>query len=254
MCLIRLNPVFTVLTTCMSLTLPPTQNPKEIPLHCIIRVILLDKRNIMNKNNHNQCCWDDEAEVTEFDLVLQELQQTQSPLVLVPIFQPALNRFDLQLKNLTSTNQEALHSLSSYFNGFSSPRQMDHDLSVGVDPNHHNQHNNCIRMQDSDNGEETSSSQQYTSPPVKNTRKRRFRQRSADVKSLTQSGMYNNPEDPDNDKLKLYIRKWKNDRNMTFYDCKCGRRRAVQDLMKLKRHVISIHDDDEEEEEGQMSQ
>jgi CCR4-NOT transcriptional regulation complex NOT5 subunit len=73
------------------------------------------------------------------------------------------------------------------------------------------------------------------------TKKRRVRQRSANVEDLVRCGMYDNHQDPDLNILRMFIRQWKNERGMKFYDCCCGKRRAVQDLHKLRRHIRSIH-------------
>jgi hypothetical protein len=83
--------------------------------------------------------------------------------------------------------------------------------------------------------------ERFGSPKDTKPKKRRFRKRSADVKDLIHCGMYENSQDPENITLRKYIRIWKNEKDMKFYDCCCGGRRAVQDLHKLKRHVRSIH-------------
>lgn len=60
----------------------------------------------------------------------------------------------------------------------------------------------------------------------------RARKRSANISELTFSHLYHPTEPPLN-----RIRVWKNERNLQFYDCDCGRRKAVQDLKKILNHV-----------------
>jgi hypothetical protein len=164
----------------------------------------------------------------DFEQIVKELDHPTT-WNLIPIFQPALNSFDL-LRTLENTSP--IPSVLSSSGGMS-PR-------TGGD---------CCGSSSHDSEESWWTSafkkQETTTSGVKERiRKKRYRKRSACIEDLEDCGIYDNPEDPENDKYKPYIRKWKNDRNMTFYDCVCGRRRAVQDLKKLKRHVNTIHEVD----------
>jgi hypothetical protein len=35
------------------------------------------------------------------------------------------------------------------------------------------------------------------------------------------------------------IRLWLNERSMAFYDCECGSRRPVQDLARIRKHLLT---------------
>eukprot|EP00475_Leptophrys_vorax_P037204 TRINITY_DN6385_c0_g1_i1.p1 TRINITY_DN6385_c0_g1~~TRINITY_DN6385_c0_g1_i1.p1 ORF type:complete len:499 (+),score=108.65 TRINITY_DN6385_c0_g1_i1:163-1497(+) len=63
------------------------------------------------------------------------------------------------------------------------------------------------------------------------------RKRSAELSELQFEGFLAG-EKPG---MERFVRKWRNSRNLVFYDCACGRRKAVHDLKKIKTHVERIH-------------
>jgi hypothetical protein len=65
--------------------------------------------------------------------------------------------------------------------------------------------------------------------PENPTKNKRYRKRSANISELTFKSMHSAPFE--------HIRIWENDRKMIFYDCDCGRRKPIQDLNKIKRHI-----------------
>jgi hypothetical protein len=67
----------------------------------------------------------------------------------------------------------------------------------------------------------------------------RKRKRSARLDELVFEGFFQS----DKKIYESFIRKWRNERNLVFYDCACGRRKAVHDLKKIKTHVEKIHAD-----------
>lgn len=71
-------------------------------------------------------------------------------------------------------------------------------------------------------------------------RSRRRRQRSAFVHELTYKGRYHT----DSNESFHRIRVWTNENNLQYYDCECGKRKPVQDLYKIKQHVLR-HDVEE---------
>lgn len=78
------------------------------------------------------------------------------------------------------------------------------------------------------------SSLEHSHPLPKSQRRKsskRKRQRSAPISELS----FDHMVDP-NDSRFWRIRAWKNERGMLFYDCVCGKRKAVQDLNKIKKH------------------
>lgn len=85
----------------------------------------------------------------------------------------------------------------------------------------------------SESGDVSVSFIQDRTSSFKGKRKRR-RQRSAFAHELTLKGYYM-PDDPGS---LSKIRVWVNERNMQYYDCDCGKRKPVQDLYKIKLHVV----------------
>jgi hypothetical protein len=67
----------------------------------------------------------------------------------------------------------------------------------------------------------------------KSVGKNKKRIRSADVSELSFIGVYNKESGPMYEKIRV----WENSRRMVFYDCECGKRKPVQDLQKIMRHV-----------------
>jgi hypothetical protein len=64
-------------------------------------------------------------------------------------------------------------------------------------------------------------------------KKKKRRQRSAFLSELRFKGYL----DPNSNGPNSRIRIWMNDRDMHYYDCSCGKRKAVQDLYKIKQHI-----------------
>jgi hypothetical protein len=142
---------------------------------------------------------------TEFEQIITDLDK-QEHLTLIPIFEPSVSikRCDLDEAPTLVLSPLQFHSEDNF---------------------------QVLCFSDCSTGEQK-----------QKQRKKRYRKRSADICELEFVGLYDKDDSKNgNGKYGRLIRKWKNDRDMTFYDCVCGKRRAVQDLRKLKHHVDVMH-------------